>query len=162
MTDHKSRVINHTDLRVCVPGKERRAVAERESRYQTRRSGPNILHSDVESSDAKSGRVESTISREPTIKYSDSDSDQYQVVISPMPLRRSSRRNAGYHSSPFRDPRSVLNNYTYFRRGRLHYKVGEDLTQVDFAALCSPWAREDDIRCSMQATFSRLTIHIEL
>ena len=55
----------------------------------------------------------------------------------------------------------MLNNYTYFRRGRLHYKVGEDLTQVDFAALCSPWAREDDIRCSMQVTFSRLSIHID-
>ena len=89
MTDHKSRVINHTDLRVCVPGTVRRAVAEREPRYQTPRSGPNILHSDVESSDAESGRVESTISREPTINYSDSDSDQYQIVISPMPLRRS-------------------------------------------------------------------------
>ena len=110
MTGHKRRVINRTDLRVCVPETVRRAVAERESRYQTPRSGPNILHSDVESSDAESGRVEITISREPTINYSDSDSDQDQVVISPMPLRRSTRRNASYHSNPFRDPRSVLNN----------------------------------------------------
>ena len=82
----------------------RRAVAERESRYQTPRSGPNILHSDVESSDAESGRVEITISH--------SDSDQDQVVISPMPLRRSTRLNAGYHSNLFRNPRSVLNNLT--------------------------------------------------
>ena len=110
MTDHKRRVINRTDLRVCVPETVRRAVAERESRYQTPRPGPNILHSDVESPDAESGRVEITISREPTINYSDSDSDQDQVIISPMPLRRSTRRNAGYHSNPFRDPRSVLNN----------------------------------------------------
>ena len=55
MTGHKSRVINHTDLRVCVPETVRRAVAEREPRYQTPRSGSNILHSDVESSDAESG-----------------------------------------------------------------------------------------------------------
>ena len=110
MTGHKRRVINRTDLRVCVPETVRRAVAERESRYQTPRPGLNILHSDVESSDAESGRVEITISREPTINYSDADSDQDQVVISPMPLRRSTRRNAGYHSNPFRNPRSVLNN----------------------------------------------------
>ena len=110
MIGHKRRVINRTDLRVCVPETVRRAVAEREPRYQTPRSGPNILHSDVESSDDESGRVEITISREPTINYSDSDSDQDQVVISPTPLRRSTRRNAGYHSNPFRNPRSVLNN----------------------------------------------------
>ena len=48
MTGHKRRVINRTHLRVCVPETVRRAVAERESRYQTRRPGPNILHSDVE------------------------------------------------------------------------------------------------------------------
>ena len=130
MTGHKRRVINRTDLRVCVPEIVRRAVAERESRYQTPRPGPNILHSDVESSDAESGRVEITISREPTINYSDSDSDQDQVVISLMPLRRSTRRKAGY---PFRNPRAVLNNYTYFRRGLLHFKVGEDVTLVDLA-----------------------------
>ena len=124
---------------MCVPETVRRAVAERESRYQTPRSGPNILHSDVESSDAESGRVEITISREPTINYSDSDSDQDQVVISPMPLRRSMRRNAGYHSNPFRNPRSVLNNYTYFRRGRLHFKVGEDVTLVDLAVYIFVW-----------------------
>ena len=73
MTGHKSRVINCTHLRVCVPETVRRAVAEREPRYQTPRSGPNILHSDVESSDAESVRVEITISREPTINYSDSN-----------------------------------------------------------------------------------------
>ena len=50
MTGHKRRVINRTHLRVCVPETVRRAVAERESRYQTPRPGPNILHSDVESS----------------------------------------------------------------------------------------------------------------
>ena len=55
MTGHKRRVINRTDLRACVPETVRRAVAERESRYQTPRSGPNILHSDVGSSDAESG-----------------------------------------------------------------------------------------------------------
>ena len=110
MTGHNSRVINRTDLRVCIPETVRRALAERESRYQTPNPGPNILHSDVESSDAESGRVEITISREPTINYSDSDSDQDQVVISHMPLRRSTRRNAGYHSNPFRDRRSLLNN----------------------------------------------------
>ena len=110
MTGHKRRVINRTDLRGCVPETVRRAVAEREPRYQTSRSGPNILHSDVESSDAEFGRVEITISREPTINYSDSDSDQDQVVISPRYLHRSTRRNAGYHSNPFRNPRSVLNN----------------------------------------------------
>ena len=82
MTGHKSRVINHTDLRVCVPKTVRRALAEHESRYQTPWPGPNILHSDVESPDAESGGVEITISREPTINYYDSDSDQYQVVIS--------------------------------------------------------------------------------
>ena len=78
MLGHKSRVINRTELRVCVPETVRRAVAERESRYQTPRPGSNILHSDVESSDAESGRVEIIISRESTINYSDSDSDQDQ------------------------------------------------------------------------------------
>ena len=110
MTGHKRRIINCTDLRVCVPETVRHAVAERESRYQTPRPGPNILHSDVESSDTESGRVEITISQEPTINYSDSDSDQDQVVISPMPLHQSTQRNAGYHSNPFRNPRSLLNN----------------------------------------------------
>ena len=81
MTGHKSRFINHTDLRVCVPKTVRRALAEHESRYQTPWPGPNILHSDVESPDAESGGVEITISREPTINYYDSDSDQYQVAI---------------------------------------------------------------------------------
>ena len=54
MTGHKRRVINRTDLRVCVPETVRHAVAQREPRYQTPRSGPSILHSDVESSDAES------------------------------------------------------------------------------------------------------------
>ena len=136
MTGHTSRVINHTNLRGCVPETMRRAVAEGDSRYQTPGPGPNILHNDVESWGAEFGQVEIIISREPAINYSDSDSDQDQVVISPIPLRRSTRRNAGYHSNPFRDPRSVLNNYTYFRRGRLHSKVGEDVALVDLAALC--------------------------
>ena len=142
MTGHKSQVINRTDLRVCVPETVRRAVAERESRYQTLRPGPTILHSDVESSDAESGRVEITISREPTINYSDSDSDSDsdQVVMLPTTLRRSTRRNAGYNINHFRDPRSELNNYTYFRRRRLPFKVGEYVTLVDLAALCICYA----------------------
>ena len=76
MTGHKRRVINRTDLRVCVPVTVRRAVAEREYRYQSPRPGPNILHSDV------------VIRRRiwTIINYSDSDLDQDQVVISPMPL----------------------------------------------------------------------------
>ena len=108
MTGRKRRGINHTDLRVCVPETVRRAVAERESRYQTPRPGPNILHSDVESSGAESGRVEITISREPTINYSDSDSvsDSDQVVMFPPTLRRSTRRNSGYNINHFRDPRT--------------------------------------------------------
>ena len=34
------------------------------------------------------------------------------------------------------DVESSVNNYAYFRRGRLHFKVGEDVTLVDLAALC--------------------------
>ena len=69
ISGHNIRVINRTYLRVCVPETLRRAVAERESRSQTPRPGPNILHTDVESSDAESG-LEITISQESTISYS--------------------------------------------------------------------------------------------
>ena len=81
---HKKRVINRKDLRVCVP-----ETVNRQSR---------LGHE----SEVTVPLYEVTITSHP---------NNCEAVNPPAPpLRRSTRRNAGYHSNPHREPRSVLDN----------------------------------------------------
>ena len=81
---HKKRVINRKDLRVCVP-----ETVNRQSRLGHESEVTDPLY-------------EVTITSHP---------NNSEAVNPPAPpLRRSTRRNAGYHSNPHREPRSVLDN----------------------------------------------------
>ena len=81
---HKKRVINRKDLRVCVP-----ETVNRRSRLR-------------HESEVTVPLYEVTITSHP---------NNIEAVNPPAPtLRRSTRRNAGHHSNPHREPRSELDH----------------------------------------------------
>lgn len=90
---HKKRIINRQDLRACVP---ETAKGSRLSR----------LGQDSEETDHPPYEV--TISGQPNNGHLDLNSDVEESTTPNTPLRRSTRSNAGYHSNPHREPRSVL------------------------------------------------------